>query len=294
MATRRLDTLTLAASLLLTVGACDAAAATITITATVSDRGIDVFPWDGMSASVFGNPSVIQITTPPIGTLMASEERSGVEFPLVMTIPTGSVIDSVTLRLSPLSQNIGLGAGEAGAVHGYAGDGVIDPEDLNDSTLVASLVGPTPDGPLTVTLPASWFQSVVDAGSPFAGLMFKGVPGSTAVTYNFEAAFSGVPVDDRPTLTVEYHADETPAIPEPGTMTLLGSALALAAIRRRPVRVPLIWRACPTRPERPGRTDEAVAVCDALSLTTTDHSTMAMSTMRFGIETPDGALANQR
>ena len=232
MVTRRLDTLTLAAALLLTVGACDAGATTIMITATVSDRGIDVFPWDGVSASVFGNPSVIQITTPPTGTLMGSEERSGVEFPLG-TIPTGSVIDSVTLRLSPLSQNIGLSAGEAGAVHGYAGDGVIEVEDLNDSTLVASLVGPTPDGPLMVVLPANWFQSLVDAASPFAGLMFKGVPGSTVVTYNFESAFGAVPADDRPTLAVEYHADEIPAIPEPSTMTLLGSALALAVIRRR-------------------------------------------------------------
>ena len=231
MATRRLGTLTLAAALLLTVGACDAGATSIMITATVSDRGIDVFPWDGMSASVFGDPSVIQITTPPIGTIVGSEERSAVEFP--RTIPTGSVIDSVTLQLSPLFQNIGLSAGEAGAVHGYAGDGMIQVADLNDSTFMASLVGPTPDGPLMVVLPANWFQSLVDADSPFAGLMFKGVPGSTVVTYNFQSAFSGVPVAERPTLTVEYHADEIPAIPEPTTMILLGSALALAAIRRR-------------------------------------------------------------
>jgi hypothetical protein len=231
MATKRLDTLTLAAALLLTVGACDAGATTIMITATVSDRGIDVFPWDGMSSSVFGNPSVIQITTPPIGTIMGSEERSAVEF--LRTIPTGSVIDSVTLQLSPTSQNIGLTGEETGAVHGYAGDGVIDEVDLNDSTFLTSL-GPTPDGPLIVVLPAIWFQSLVDADSPFAGLMFKGVPDdSTAVTYNFQSAFSGVPVAERPTLTVEYHADETPAIPEPSTMILLGSGLALAAIRRR-------------------------------------------------------------
>lgn len=242
MLKRKLDTMTLAAALLLTVGAWDVGATTITITATVSDRGIDVFPWDGMSASVFNNPSVIQVTTPPVATPMSSEERSAVEFPLG-TIVTGSVIDSVTLQLSPLFQNIGLGAGDVGAVHGYAGDGVIQVTDLNDSTLVASLVGPTPDGPLMVVLPANWLQSLVDAASPFAGLMFKGIPGPTMVTYNFESAFGGVPVAERPTLTVEYHAGEVTVIPEPGTMTLLGAGLALAAVlRRRRTIEPLVDR----------------------------------------------------
>ena len=44
---------------------------------------------DGVNASVFGNPSVVQITTPPLGTLQASEERTAVEFPLG-AIPAGS------------------------------------------------------------------------------------------------------------------------------------------------------------------------------------------------------------
>jgi hypothetical protein len=232
MVKRRLGTLTLAAALVLTVGAWDAGAATILVTATVSDRGFDDFPWDGLSAGVFGNPGVIQITTPPVNTLIGTEERSAVEFPLA-TIPTGSVIDSVILQLTPTFQNIGLGAGSVGAVHGYPGDGVIQVADLNDSTLVASLVGPTPDGPLMFALPASWLQSLVDAASPFAGLMFKGIPGPTAVTYDFQSAFSGVPVAERPTLAVEYHAGEVPVVPEPGTIIMLGSGLALAAVRRR-------------------------------------------------------------
>ena len=111
--------------LLLTYGVRDAGAATIEIAATVSDRGSDAFPWDGIGVNVFGSPSVVQITTPPIGTLVGSEERTAVEFPLAAIL--GSTIDSVSLRLSPVGQtmNIGLGAGEVSEVHGYSGDGAI-------------------------------------------------------------------------------------------------------------------------------------------------------------------------
>ena len=96
----RLGSWTVLAVLLLAFVARDAGATSITITATVSDRGIDAFPWDGMGASLFNSPSVVQITTPPLGSMFSSEERTAVEFPLG-TIPTGSTIDSVLLRLSP-------------------------------------------------------------------------------------------------------------------------------------------------------------------------------------------------
>jgi len=223
-----------AAVLLLTSAVPNAGAATIMITASISDRGIDVFPWDGVGATVFGNPSVVQITTPALGTPQASEERTGVEFPLG-AIPAGSIIDSVSLQLSPLgvATNIGLSAGEVGEVHGYAGDGVILVADLMDSLAVASIVGPTANGPLSVVLSTSWLQGLVDSSSPFAGLMFKGVPGPILVTYNFDSAFSGVPVAERPTLIVEHHqGDGAPVIPEPSTVILFGTGLALAAFRR--------------------------------------------------------------
>lgn len=221
-----------ATALLLTCGIRDAGATAITITATVSDRGQDVFPWDGVGASVFGNPSVVQITTPPTGTPMATEERTAVEFP-IGAIPLGSTIDSVTLRLSPVgtSANIGLGAGESSDVHGYIGDGVIQVADLADSTAVGSMTGPIPDGPVMVVLSTTWLQALVNAADPFAGLMFKGIPGPIAVTYSFDSAFGSVPVAERPTLLVQYSTTEV--IPEPSVVMLFLTGFAWTACRRR-------------------------------------------------------------
>ena len=218
------------AVVLLPAATRDAGATTVTITATVSDRGLDVFPWDGIGANVFGNPSVVQITTPAAGTMFASEERTAVEFPLGI-IPSGSTIDSVMLRLTPagLNLNLGVSAGEVSEVHGYAGDGSIQAADLMDSIAVASIVGPTPNGTVTLLLSVGWFQSLVDADNAFAGLMFKGVPGPTAVVYNFESAFGAIPLAERPTLIVDYQ--EGSVIPEPGTAVLIATGLAL--LRRR-------------------------------------------------------------
>jgi hypothetical protein len=144
------------------------------------------------------------------------------------------VIDSVNLRIDPQGQglNIGLGVGEASEIHGYAGDGAIQVADLNDSLLVASIVGPTADGPVIVGLSAIWLQTLIDSSSPFAGLMFKGVPGAIPVIYSFDSAFSGVPVAQRPTLIVETHAGGAPVIPEPPTLILFVTGTALTTLRR--------------------------------------------------------------
>ena len=50
-----------------------------------------------------------------------------------------------------------------------------------------------------------------------------------AVIYTFDSASSFVPLDDRPTLSVEYHEG---VIPEPGTFVLMASGL-VALVRRR-------------------------------------------------------------
>ena len=232
---QKLNVITLAATtlLLLSSGVRDAGATTIEIAATVSDRGIDMFPWDGVGASVFGNPSVVQITTPPIGMMSASEERTAAEFPLGALL-FGSIVDSVALRLYPqgLSTNLGLSASEISEIHGYAGDGVIQVADLMDALAVGSIVGPTANGPVTVVLSPGWLQGLVDSSSPFAGLMFKGVPGPVAVVYTFDAAFAAVPLAERPTLIVDYH-EGAPVIPEPSTLILVGSGVALSAFRKR-------------------------------------------------------------
>ena len=221
--------LAIAASVL--AGVTPAGAASIQLTAVISDRGIDLLPRDGVFDSVFGNPTVTQITTPPSGDF-GSEERTAVEFDL-SAIAAGSTITSVMLRLSPqgANTNLGLSAGEVGEVHGYAGDGAITVADMMALGQVGTIAGPTPNGAVTIVLSVPWLQALTDASSTHAGLMFKGVDGATAVTFSFAAAGGGIPIASRPTLLVET-ADAT-AVPEPATLWLLGAGVAVAVARRR-------------------------------------------------------------
>ncbi len=226
--------LSMASALVFTMVAIDAHAALITLTGVVSDRGIDGFPRDGVFDGVFGNPSVTQITTPPLGD-PGSEERTAVEFAIAGFTPGTTVIDSVMLLLSPQGggTNLGLGPGESGEVHGYAGDGAIQTTDMDVSNLIGT-IGPTADGQVAVALSAAWFQGLVDASDAYAGLMFKGADGPAAVLFNFAGTFGGIPLADRPTLVVDYHdAGTPPPIPEPGTLGLVAVGGALMAIRRR-------------------------------------------------------------
>jgi hypothetical protein len=211
-------------------------ASTISITAAVSDRGSDLFPRDGSFDQLFADSSVMQVTTPPSGD-PGSEERVAIEFALA-GIPIGSIIDAVTLRLTPQGNNanLGLSASESAEVHGYAGNGTIELADLMMINLVGMLAGAPPDGPVSTSLLATWLQGLVDGSSPFAGMMFKGVDGPAPVTMGFAGTFNGIPVASRPTLTVDYHAsDEMGPVPEPATMILVASGMVatLGARRRR-------------------------------------------------------------
>jgi hypothetical protein len=223
------STLVLAAAAAVLAGVTPAAAASIQLAAVISDRGSDLLPRDGVFDSVFGNPTVVQITTPPSGDL-GSEERTAVEFDL-SAIAAGSTITSVMLRLDPQggSLNLGLSAGEVGEVHGYAGDGVITVNDMIAFGQVGTIAGPTPNGAVTIGLSVAWLQALLDASSSHAGLMFKGVDGPTAVTFNFAAAGGAIPVASRPTLLIET----VDAVPEPATLWLIGAALTAAVLRHR-------------------------------------------------------------
>jgi hypothetical protein len=206
--------------------ALPAAAIPISITATASDRGSDVFPRDGVFDSVFSFTSAVNMQTPPLGNL-GTEERGAVEFPLG-SIPSGSVVLGATLLLTPTSTNIGLGAGEAGEVHGYSGDGAIQVGDLEQINLVGT-IGPTDDGQISVPIDVTFVQSLIDGAAPFAGFMFKGADGPSPVVFGFLGTFSGIPVGERPTLVVDVQ--EPPVIPEPTTMLLLGSGLIAVRLR---------------------------------------------------------------
>jgi hypothetical protein len=210
--------------------ATPAEAASIQLTAVISDRGIDTFPRDGVFNSVFGNDTVTQVLTPPVGDL-GSEERTAVEFDLSSL--AGSTITSVMLRLNPQGSNLNLGlsAGEVGEVHGYAGDGTITVADMMAFGQVGTITGPTANGTVTVTLSVAWLQTLINASSSHAGLMFKGVDGPTLVTFNFAGAGATIPVASRPTLLIE--TADSQAVPEPGTLWLIGGGIAAATIARR-------------------------------------------------------------
>jgi hypothetical protein len=232
----RLDVVAIAFGFWLIGGAREARADLITFTAVTSDRGSDPQN-DGVFDGVFGNDSVTQVFAPPQGA-MGQAERTAIEFSLGALL-SGTIIDSVALQLSPQGNpggNLGVDANEIGRIHGYIGNGAIEVADMNVSNLVGAIPGPTANGPVLVSLLPGWLQGVVDSSlSPFAGLMFAVDPlPMVSASYNFAGTFGGIPVGQRPTLNVEFHTGESPqVVPEPGTLLLLGSGLAVAAIRRR-------------------------------------------------------------
>jgi hypothetical protein len=231
MKIERCSMIALAVAAFVLAGVTPAHAASIQLTAVISDRGIDLFPRDGVFDSVFGNATVTQITTPPSGDF-SSEERTAAEFDL-SAIAAGSTIASVMLRLNPqgASLNLGLSAGEVGEVHGYAGDGAITTADMMALGQVGTIAGPTPNGAVTIVLSVAWLQALIDTSSSHAGLMFKGADGPTAVTFGFAAAGGSIPVASRPTLLIET-VDRT-VVPEPATLWLVGAGFAAAIARRR-------------------------------------------------------------
>jgi hypothetical protein len=192
-------------------------AITKVLTGTICDRGIDIFPYDGLFDSVFG-AFICSSFTPPAG-VPGSEERPAVEFRTYsrltpIPIPAHTKFSSAELVLTPVqgpSGNLGLAADEAVEFWVYVGDGAITVDDLNlaGKTRAGTLAGPTDDGVVTVTLNPRAFSKLYSEfngkGAPkFLGIMVKGVPGVSPIGFSFASTTSGVPFANRPKLKLTF------------------------------------------------------------------------------------------
>jgi hypothetical protein len=152
--------------------------------------------------------------------------RGAVEFD-ISTLPLAAPIDSAILSL-PYTGTYPGGTGAAPYstdVHGYSGNGAVDPGDMTSFGLLATVNSGAGFLSIDVT---SLIQTLVDGGDPFAGFMLKFTSESGTNTQNkFTQSASLM------TLTVE-----SSAIPEPTTAVLLTAGLAGLAVhgRRRPLR----------------------------------------------------------
>jgi hypothetical protein len=208
-------------SLLLTLGVltlglpADADAAAILITPTVDRRGIFNFGLDDeFHLQIDGGPDTVTLQEDNF------EERFALEFALG-ALPADAIITAVTLTLHLTGDPI-PGANSA-EVHGYAGDGTIQAADLSVDNLLAGFLPVAPS--FDIALGTLFLQNLVLAGEDFAGFTLRNVTigGGVFNVWSVEAMAA-----NRPTLTVEY---EVTPIPEPGTLVLLGTALAACGRR---------------------------------------------------------------
>ncbi len=193
-----------------------AIAAPILIFPTDDDRGIDQL--------LDGNFQCCQLDMGQgTVTLTTFEERLALEFALG-GLPPNPVINSATLTLfipvAPLVLN-------DAQVHGYAGDGVIMVPDLTVANLLTDFqVGAA--GSVVIPLDPSFIQDLVTANEAFAGFMLRNVTAASGV-FTIWTVDSGF---DQFNPVLELDVEESQVIPEPGTLALLGMALAAHGGRR--------------------------------------------------------------
>jgi hypothetical protein len=186
---------------------------------------IVIFPTDdrrGVDAFLDGN-FVLQLDMglATVTRSMSLEERAAMEFDL-SAIPEGSTILSATLTLFlPVLPAV---VPQAGEVHGYTADGVVAAADLNATNLLASFNV----NALTVSIPipVGFLQGLLAADEDFAGLVLRNVtiPFGVFQFYTMDSGFE----EFNPRLELDVDV----AVPEPGSLALLGTALAAAASRK--------------------------------------------------------------
>jgi hypothetical protein len=202
-----------------------AGAASLTITATTSDRGIDVFQRDGVIDSLFGIDNALTVSAPPTDLLPESggvEERAGTEFALIF-LPSDITITSATLDLTLVSS---LPAGDGAIVHGYTGNGAIEVADLNNVVnMVGGFAGPLA-GTFAVDIDPAFLQSLVNSSSAFAGFAVWGAPGvGNSIAFTLFGTSASIPLSERPTLQIEY--ETASEVPEPTSILLVASGAVM-------------------------------------------------------------------
>jgi hypothetical protein len=189
---------------------------------------LHIFPTDddrGLDALLDGNFLCCQLDSGQATvTLTTFEERAALEFGLA-GVPVDAVVASATLTLSvpvaPLAVN-------TIAVHGYAGDGVITVADLTLENLLTTFQV-NAAGSAVIPIDPSFIQDLLIGNETFAGFALRNVtdPSGVFTFYTVDSGFEQF----NPILTLDV--DSVQAVPEPGSIVLVGVALAAWRVRRR-------------------------------------------------------------
>lgn len=207
----RLARMVFLAALFIGGASAKADAALILITPTDDDRGIDSF--------LDGNFMCCQLDDGHATVTRNAffEERVGLEFALA-SLPAAAVVTSATLTLyfpTPIATP------NTADVHGYAGNGTIDDDDLTVSNLLTSFAVGAPLS-VDIAIPITFIQALLNADEDFAGFMLRNmtVPSGVFTIWTVDSGFD----EFNPTLAIQYEL-----VPEPGSLLLLGTALILGA-----------------------------------------------------------------